>query len=223
MFRSGGGWVAFSPTYIQGGEKHDTEGYVVSGTAAPPQPAIERLRELLQEFALTRRTGPVELSNGSRSRFYFDCKRVTLTPEGAHLVGKVFLDKIFSLFPEVEAVGGLVNGATPIINAVVILSKDSDRPLQGFYVRQEPKQHGLKRLIENPPERPGTKVVILDDVVTSGSSLLEAAQRADAHGCAVIGAISLVDRSEGGTDAIRERLPYYDSIFTKAQDFPDSA
>jgi orotate phosphoribosyltransferase len=212
--------VAFSPTYIQGGEKHDTEGYVVSGTAAPPQPAIERLRELLQEFALTRRTGPVELSNGSKSTFYFDCKRVTLHPEGAVLIGEAFLDKLKAKFPDVEAVGGLVNGASPIVNAIIMLSNDDPRPLQGFYVRPQAKPHGLKHLIENEPPV-GTKVVIVDDVVTSGSSLLEAARQAKTQGCIVIGAISLVDRSAGGDAKIKAVVAGYEPIFTKDKDFPD--
>ena len=197
-----------------------TEGYAGSGATAPVAPStIGRLRELLNTLAL-RRDRPVELSNGSKSTFYFDCKRVTLHPKGAVLIGEAFLDKLMARFPDVEAVGGLVNGASPIVNAIIMLSNDGPRPLQGFYVRPRAKAHGLKHLIENEPHV-GTKVVIVDDVVTSGSSLLEAAGQAKDQGCIVIGAISLVDRSAGGAAKIQKVVPEYEPIFTKDKDFPD--
>ena len=119
----------------------------------------DRLRALLARDALCERD--VSLSNGSASKFYFDCKRVTLSSEGSRLVGQVCLEEVERWPERVDAVGGLVNGATPIVNAVVFLS----HRVNGFYVRNAPKEHGLKHLIENQPP-PGTNVLIVDDVVT---------------------------------------------------------
>ena len=92
--------------------------------------------------------------------------------------------------------------------------------LNGFYVRSEPKTHGLMHLIENQP-LPGTNVIIVDDVVTSGNSLLKAVRAAREAGCSVVGAMTLVDRNEGGSERIRREVGHYIPLFTKAQDFPD--
>ena len=92
-------------------------------------------------------------------------------------------------------------------------------PIDGFYVRKEPKRHGMKSRIENPPE-PGTKVVIVDDVVTSGGSLLRAVEEARAAGCEVVGVVALVDREEqGGAGRIRESVDTYIPLY-KRSDFP---
>lgn len=178
----------------------------------------ERLRDLLKRDAFCQRE--VSLSNGSASGFYFDCKRVTLSPEGSMLVGQVCLDELERWPERVQAVGGLVNGATPIINSVVLMSGLKSGSLSGFYVRSEPKQHGLMHLIENQPP-PGTKVIIVDDVVTSGNSLLKAVRAAKDAGCSVVGAMALVDRNEGGAERIKREVDHYFPLFTKAQDFPD--
>ena len=165
------------------------------------------------------RTGEITLSTGAKSNFYFDCKPVTLSADGAYLVGMAFLDAL-DQFPErPQAVGGLTHGADPIVSSMVVLSHVRGCPMEGFYVRKEPKQHGTRRRIENPPE-PGTKVVIVDDVVTTGRSLLQAVQEARAAGCEVIGVLSLVDREEqGGATRIRETVDTYVPLY-KRSDFP---
>ena len=174
----------------------------------------DRLRVLLARDAFCERD--VSLSSGSASKYYFDCKRVMLTPKGADLVGQACLDELNDWPVPVQAVGGLAAGAVPMVSAIIMKSGK----INGFFVRPEPKKHGLMRLIENPPPA-GTNVVVVDDVVTSGSSLLRAARAAGEAGCNVVGALTLVDRNDGGAERIRQEIPRYVSLFTKDRDFPD--
>jgi orotate phosphoribosyltransferase len=175
------------------------------------------LRDLLD--ARSARTGEITLSNGAKSNFYFDCKPVTLSADGSYLVGTAFLDALDQLPEFPEAVGGLTHGADPIVSAMVVLSHVRGRPVQGFYVRKETKSHGTKRRIENPP-KPGTKVVIVDDVVTTAGSLLKAVQEARAAGCEVVGVMALVDREEQNGEAnIRRVVDAYVPLYRRS-DFP---
>ena len=176
-----------------------------------------QLRDLLDDRAA--RTGEITLSNGAKSNFYFDCKPVTLSADGAYLAGTAFLDALDELPERPEAVGGLTHGADPIVSAMVVLSHVRGRPLQGFYVRKEPKGHGTKRRMENPP-RPGTRVVIVDDVVTTGGSLLKAVKEAREAGCRVIAAMALVDREEqDGAANILGEVDTYVPLYARS-DFP---
>ncbi len=175
------------------------------------------LRDLLDSRAA--RPGEITLSTGAKSNFYFDCKPVTLSADGAYLVGMVFLDALEALPERPEAVGGLTHGADPIVSAMVVLSHVRECPIEGFYVRKEVKRHGTKRRIENPP-KPGTKVVIVDDVVTTGKSLLQAVHEAREAGCEVIGVLALVDREEqDGAANIRREVDTYIPLY-KRSDFP---
>ena len=176
-----------------------------------------KLRELLD--ARAARTGEITLSTGAKSNFYFDCKPVTLSADGAYLVGMAFLDALDDLPEHPEAVGGRTLGADPIVSAMVVLSHVRGRPIQGFYVRKEPKSHGTKRLIENPPKS-GAKVVIVDDVVTSGGSVLKAVAEARAAGCEVVRVMALVDREEqDGKARILREVDDYVPLFRRS-DFP---
>ncbi len=178
---------------------------------------LRQLRDLLDDRAA--RTGEITLSNGAKSNFYFDCKPVTLSADGAYLTGTAFLDALDQLPERPDAVGGLTHGADPIVSAMVALSHVQGRPVQGFYVRKEPKGHGTKRRIENPP-RSGSRVVIVDDVVTTGGSLLKAVQEAREAGCAVVGAMALVDREEqDGAANIRQVVDSYVPLYRRS-DFP---
>ena len=180
-------------------------------------PAKDALWTLLAERAL--RVGePTSLSTGRVSEFYFDCKPLTLSSDGAPLVGDAFVDALNTLPEQAMAVGGLTHGADPIIGAMMIRAYDRGQILEGFYVRKEPKKHGTKKLIENRPPL-GTKVVIVDDVVTSGKSLLQAVEHTRQAGCKVVGVIVLVDREEGGTENIRQAVPNYIALYTR-HDFP---
>ena len=182
-----------------------------------PTETRRKLRDLLDDRSA--RTGEVTLSSGARSNFYFDCKPVTWSADGAWLVGMAFLDALDELPRRPHAVGGLAHGANPIVSAMVVLSHVRGRPVQGFCVRKETKGHGTKRRIENPPE-PGATVVIVDDVVTTGESLLQAAREAREAGCEVVAALALVDREEqDGAANIRREIDTYVPLYRRS-DFP---
>ena len=182
-----------------------------------PTDTRRKLRDLLEARAF--RTGEITLSTGAKSNFYFDCKPVTLSADGAYLVGMAFLDALEKLPDRPGAVGGLTHGADPIVSSMVALSYARECPIGGFYVRKEPKRHGTKRRLENPPQ-PGTKVVIVDDVVTSGGSLLKAVEEARAADCEVVAAMALVDRGEqDGAANIRREVGTYVPLYTRS-DFP---
>ena len=168
------------------------------------------LRSLLAKRALI--VGPITLSNGSHSNHYFDCKRVTLSSEGAGLVGEAVLDAIQGLPEKIEAIGGLTSGADPIIGAGMMEARQRGVSLNGFYVRKEPKNHGTRNLVENAPLK-GSNVVIVDDVVTAGGSVLKAIEVVELEGCKVVAVITLVDRLEGGGDKIRARAKRYIALY----------
>ena len=156
----------------------------------------------------------VILSNGSESNHYFDCKRTTLDATGAWLIGDAVLNVIRENLDEWPvAVGGLNIGADPIIGSVMMRAHESGLSLNGFYVRQKAKQHGTKNLIENAPA-PGSGVVIVEDVVTRGGSVLQAVDAAVAAGCRVLAVITVIDRLEGGTEAVKEKVDRYFPLFT---------
>lgn len=171
----------------------------------------QALRSMLVQHALI--LGPITLSNGTQSNHYFDCKRVTLTSKGAELVGDAVLDVISTLPEWPSAIGGLTHGADPIIGAVMMRARERGKVINGFYVRKEPKKHGTKNRIENAPE-PNSGVVIVDDVVTAGGSVLQAIDEAQCAGCRILAVITIVDRLEGGTDTIRQKVGRYFQLFT---------
>jgi orotate phosphoribosyltransferase len=171
----------------------------------------EKLRALLAERALI--LGPITLSSGKQSNHYFDCRRLTLNSVGADLVGDAVLDVIQELPEKPLAIGGLTHGADPIIVAVMMKARQRGLAIDGFFVRKEAKAHGTKNLIENAP-KPGTKVVVVDDVVTAGGSVLKAIDEAEQAGSVVVAAITLVDRKEGGGDKIRDKIARYIPLFT---------
>ena len=179
------------------------------------------LRKLLDGRSAKHLDNPITLSTGKLSNFYFDCKLVTLSSDGAPLVGEAFLDALSAMPEQPTAVGGLTLGADPIIGAMMLMAHRRGQALEGFYVRKEPKKHGTKLRIENP-QPAGTIVVIVDDVVTTGDSLLQAVTEARKAGCKVVGAIALVDRDEEGGAAltkISSVVPHYISLYTR-HDFP---
>jgi len=144
--------------------------------------------------------GEYTLSSGKKSNHYFDGKLVTLSPEAAYLVGKVVFDELAGI--DVDAIGGLAIGADPIATAVAVVSHLEGRPIPAFIVRDERKQHGTRKKIEGHI-REGARVVIVDDVITGGSSVEEAIKAVQEAGCEVVKVIALVDRHEGGSDRLR--------------------
>ena len=182
----------------------------------------QTLRDLLAERAL-RVAAPGEfftLSTGKKSRFFFNCKPVTLSSDGASLVADAFLD-ILRQFPEpAEAVGGLTVGADPIVVSMMMRGQERGMRLESFLVRDKQKSHGLKDRVANAPKS-GTPVVIVDDVVTTGRSTIEAIAAAKELGCKVVGAIVLMDRLEDdGAANIQQHVAIYRSVFTR-NDFPE--
>lgn len=170
----------------------------------------EQLLDLLQTRALEVRE--VTLSSGRISNYYIDCKRVTLSPKGSYLTAKLMLEMIRD---DVSAVGGLTLGADPIVASIALLSHVQGRDLTGLIVRKEPKKHGTMSFIEGPSIEGGAKVAVVDDVITSGASLLRAIERLDAAGYRPVQALSILDRLEGGREAIEAAGYKLQSIFTK--------
>jgi len=160
----------------------------------------ERLLELLRSRSLEVR--PVTLSSGRTSDYYLDCKRVTLSPEGGYLTAKLMLEMIR---PEVSAVGGLTLGADPIVSSISVYSHIQGRDLSALIVRKEPKKHGTMSYVEGPILEKGTKVAVVEDVVTSGASLLRAVDRIAAAGYQPVQTLAILDRQEGGREAIENR------------------
>jgi orotate phosphoribosyltransferase len=179
--------------------------------------ARARLLELLTQLSYEQRE--VVLASGKPSNFYIDCKQAVLTAEGHHLVGTLVCELLAQTAPEVRAVGGLTMGADPIASATATVSWSLGQPIDAFYVRKEPKGHGTQKWLEGDKRVvPGTPVAIVEDVCTTGGSALKAIERARLHGLDVRRVIALVDREEGGREAIEKEAPF-NALFRRS-DFP---
>jgi orotate phosphoribosyltransferase len=179
--------------------------------------ARARLLELLTQLSYEKRE--VILASGKPSNFYIDCKQTVLTAEGHHLVGTLVNELLAQVAPEVKAVGGLTMGADPIASATATVSWALGRPVDAFYVRKEPKGHGTQKWLEGDKTvQPGTPVAIVEDVCTTGGSTLKAIERARLHGLDVRRVIALVDREEGGREAVEKEAPF-NALFRRS-DFP---
>src|SRR6266536_459305 len=151
--------------------------------------AGQELLEMLAEKSF--RLGEFQLSSGIASDYYIDCRTTTLDARGAQLTGEVFLEEIRELGWEPEAIGGLTMGADPIVVAVVVTSGR----MHGFLVRKAEKQHGTGQRIEGFREK-GARVMIVDDVCTTGSSTVQAVEAARDFGFEIVGAMCLVERQD---------------------------
>src|SRR3989449_5709212 len=149
-------------------------------------------QELLRLLATKSfRLGDFKLSSGASSDYYVDCRTTTLDAKGARLTGQVFLDEIRARGWKPRAIGGLTMGADPIVVAVAVISGD----LHGFLVRKAEKQHGTGQRIEGFREK-GARVVVVDDVCTTGSSTVQAIEAAREFGFEIVGVMCLVEREE---------------------------
>jgi orotate phosphoribosyltransferase len=170
------------------------------------------LQRLLEERAFT--FGDFLLTSGKRSDFYFNGKQVTLEGRGLYLVSRLILERCREL--RIDAIGGLTLGADPIASGVAALSGDG-APLRAFIVRKEHKEHGTGALIEGPPLRAGDRVMVVDDVITTGGSLLKAVDALRDQPVEIIEALAVVDREEGGREAIEARGLRVHSLFVRSE------
>ena len=155
-----------------------------------------------------------DLASGKKSQVYIDCKKTTYSAQGMVLIGNLVFDRISSL--GIDAIGGLTLGADPIANAVSHTSCIKGYNINSFVVRKTPKGHGLKRTIEGDIKE-GSKVVIVDDVVTTGQSTIEAIEKVREFGLKIVKVIVLVDRQEGGKENIEKEHIDFESIVTKQE------
>jgi orotate phosphoribosyltransferase len=169
----------------------------------------QALQALIRDKAL--KFGDFTLASGKKAKYYLDGKQVTLDAQGCRLVGEGILDLLGDRLP--AAIGGMSIGADPITAAVVTMAGVRNVPLRGFMVRKEPKGHGTGRYLEGPVQ-PGEKVVIVEDVVTTGGSSLTALERCEEFGLKVMSVICIIDRLEGGEAAFAARGYALKSLFT---------
>ena len=153
-----------------------------------------------------------KLVSGKMSRFYVNCKPTTLSPRGMFLVGHLIFNQIKDL--AVEGIGGLTFGADPIAFATAFVSELKGKPINAFSIRKTRKDHGIIRWIEGDVN-PDQRVVVIDDVATTGGSTINAIERARSEGLHVIKAIILVDRQEGGLENIRQHAKDVAAIITR--------
>lgn len=164
---------------------------------------LTSIKELFERNSLLH--GEFTLSSGLKSKYYIDCKKTTLDPQGAYLIGREIFELIRGMY--VDAIGGLSIGADPIATAVAIASYEMGKPIPAFIVRDQKKEHGTGEWIGGPPLRNGSRVVIVDDVVTTAVSIFKAIEAVEAAGCKVVKVVALVDRHGGGSDRLK-RLGY---------------
>lgn len=178
---------------------------------ATASPVIRELIGLVETKALKR--GTFRLASGREASFYLDAKQVVLDAHGAMLVGRAILERLRSLGPLPAAVGGMSIGADPITSAVITMAGVEGLPLKGFMVRKEPKDHGTKKYVEGPVE-PGQRVVIVEDVTTTGGSSLLAIDRVQEFGLVVERVVTVIDRLAGAKDAFAARGIPLESLVT---------
>lgn len=181
-----------------------------------------RLKALLKEHSLM--FGEFTLASGKKSKYYFDSKKTTLRAEGAYLTAVEVLKLLRENEIRADAIGGLTLGADPIVCPVSALSHLEGPPLAAFIVRKETKGHGTGRKIEGDLAQ-GSRVVIVDDVVTTAGSTIKAIEAAEGAGHEVVAVLCLVDREEGGTEKLA-RWPFYplfrrSEIFDRGPDLVD--
>jgi orotate phosphoribosyltransferase len=167
------------------------------------------LMDLVRKLAL--QLGDFTLASGKKSKFYLDCRKVTLDSAGANLIADGMLELMRGELP--DAVGGMAIGADPITAAILTVAGRSGKSLRGFIVRKEAKQHGTGRDVEGPVQ-PGDEVIVVEDVVTTGGSSLAAIEKAEAFGLKVRGVMAIIDRLEGGREALAARGYSLETLLT---------
>ena len=172
----------------------------------------EQLRQLLQEKSFRYSPDkPFKLVSGRESPYYVDCRPVTHNAQGLALIGEIIFEMVKDL--EIQAIGGLTLGADPIAHATALTSYLKGQPINAFSVRQRPKEHGTGGLLVGDIT-PGDRAVVVEDVVTTGGSALRAVAAAREFGLKVVKVLILVDRQEGGKEAVAQEVPQVEAVFT---------
>ncbi len=179
----------------------------------------KRLARILVEKSY--KEGSFLLASGRQSDYYFDCRVTALDAEGAWLIGNLFFDLIAELRgqgTEIKAVGGMTMGADPLVSATTVISWEKGAPLEGLLVRKEAKGHGTNQFVEGLANlKPGDPVVVLEDVVTTGGSLLKACQRIELAGLKIVAVCTILDREEGGREQLEANGYKLQSLFTRRE------
>lgn len=173
----------------------------------------EKLFDLLNREALKR--GKFVLSSGKESDYYLDGRIITLSAQGAYLVASIILDMLKN--ETLDAIGGPTLGADPISGALAAVSYISGRPMRTFIVRKQTKEHGTQQQVEGPALKKGNRVILIDDVATSGKAILEAKQAMERIGVIADKAIVIVDRNQGATENLAKAGIKLESIFKIAE------
>jgi orotate phosphoribosyltransferase len=164
----------------------------------------DRLERLLLERSVQR--GEFTLASGLKSSYYIDCRPTTMSAEGLALIGALGLDAIRRAGWRPDAIGGLTMGADPVAYAVAAASWSAPPPIDAFSVRKESKGHGTKRQVEGN-FRAGARVVVVEDVITTGGSALQAIEALREAGANIVGVLAVVDREQGGRAKIAASVP----------------
>jgi len=174
-----------------------------------------RLIEIIIDKSFQYRDNPpFTLASGKTSNYYFNCKPTTLDPEGMNLIGGILFQMLADA--DVTAAGGLTLGADALANALAVISYQQGKSIKAFIVRKDVKDHGTKSALEGGVQT-GERVVILDDVITTGGSTITAIEKAKGAGLVVDRVIALIDREEGGRENILAHIPRVDAVVTRSE------
>ncbi|RJS84783.1 orotate phosphoribosyltransferase [Methanophagales archaeon] len=180
----------------------------------------ERLKEIIKERTLiVKEDAVITLASGLKSSYFFDMKTVLLSTEGANLITKEILKRLLGV--QFDYIGGMESGAIPIVALISANSAVLGRDIDGFYVRKKEKNHGERKSgISNKIDgnlKSNSNVVIVDDVTTTGSSIIDAIKEVEKVGCKVVKVITIVDRSQGAKENLAEQGIELDALFTAAE------
>lgn len=178
-----------------------------------------RLAKILVERSY--KEGDFLLASGRRSDYYFDCRVTALHAEGSELIGNLFFEAVSEIIASgtpVKGVGGMTMGADPLVSATTVVSSQKGQPLNGLLVRKESKGHGTNQFVEGLANfEAGDPVVVLEDVVTTGGSLLKACQRIESAGLKIVAVCCILDREEGGREKLKEAGYEFKALFTRRE------
>lgn len=174
----------------------------------------KKLARLLLE--LSYREGDFTLTSGKKSEYYFDCKQTALHAEGSYLVGRLFVEMLKDF--DCKGVGGMTLGADPLVSSTTVVSYLEGRPMPGFIIRKKSKGHGTNQYLEGLANfSAGDKVVLLEDVCTTGGTLITAAERVRDAGLEIVGVLAVLDREEGGRENLEKAGLKLSAIFTRQE------